>query len=206
VRPELFGVLVLLGFTVVAARRRSVGIALAAAQSMALGALAVADAVGAHGGSLALAVVILVARGLVLPGLLLLVVRGTREPGRVSSERAAGSRLVLAIAAVAVAVAFVPSFGLRGAGAEQAAVALLVLGLVIAATRQAVVFQALGFLVAENGVYLAGLSVPGGVPAALELALLFDLLVVLAVVAAFGARIHELFGSSDTTLLRDLRD
>jgi hydrogenase-4 component E len=68
------------------------------------------------------------------------------------------------------------------------------------------VFQVVGFLVAENGVYLAGLAVAGGVPGAIELALLFDLVAVLAVAAAFGAKIHEEFGTSDTNLLRGLRD
>jgi len=100
----------------------------------------------------------------------------------------------------------VTELGLDTRGAGQGAVALVVLGIMIAALRRPVVFQAIGFLVAENGVYLAGLSVEGGLPGAVELALLFDLLVVLAVAGAFGAKIHEEFGTSDTTVLRRLRD
>jgi hydrogenase-4 component E len=204
VSTELLWLLAGLGFGVVIVRRRTVGIALLALQSLLLGAMAVGEATGSSG--LAVAVAVVLTRGVLLPGLLLGVVRGTREPRRVASERFALPRLVLAVAAVVIAVALVPPFGLDEPGAERAAVGLLVLGIAIAAVRRPVVFQAIGFLVAENGVYLAGLSVDGGVPGAIELALLFDVVAVLAVAAAFGSKIHQHFGTSDTTLLSDLRD
>lgn len=194
-----------LGLGVVVVRRRTVAIALVAAQSALLGALAVDAAAGDPSGVVVAALVVL-ARGLVLPGLLLRVVRATREPRRVVSERFVLPRLVLALAAMVAAAALVPSFGLEEPGAERATAALVVLGIVIAAVRRPVVFQALGFLVAENGIYLAGLAVAGGIPAAIELALAFDVLLVLTVAAAFGAKIHEHFGTSDTSVLRGLRD
>jgi len=193
-----------LGFGIVVVRRRTTAIALVAAQSLLLGALAVAEAADARTG-LAIAAGALIARAIVLPLLLLRVVRVTREPRRVV-ERHALARLVGAVLAVVVAAPLVPAFGLERAGAGNAAFALVVLGIVIAAVRGPVVLQAVGFLVAENGVYLAGLAVAGGLPGAIELGLLFDLLVVLAVAAAFGSKIHEEFGSGDTGLLRGLRD
>jgi hydrogenase-4 component E len=193
-----------LGFAIVVVRRRTTAIGLVAVQSLLLGVLAVAEAVDTRAG-LAVAAGALVARGIVLPLLLLRVVRVTREPRRVV-ERHALARLVAAVVAVVVAAPLVPSFGLEEPGAENAAFSLVVLGIVIAATRGPVVLQAIGFLVAENGVYLAGLAVAGGLPGAIELGLLFDLLVVLAVAAAFGSKIHEEFGSGDTGLLRSLRD
>ena len=202
---ELLWILVGLGFAVIVVRRRTVGIGLVAIQSLLLGAAAMSDALVHHSG-LIVAVIVLLMRGVVLPGLLLLVVRGTREPRRVRSEGQAMPRLVLAVAATILAVALIPSFGLDQTGAEHATAALVVLGIVIAALRRAVVFQVLGFLVAENGIYLAGLTVAGGIPAAIELALLFDVLAVLTVAAAFGSQIHEQFGTSDTSLLRELRD
>jgi hydrogenase-4 component E len=202
---EFLWALVTLGFAIVVVRRRSLGIALMAVQSLLLGGLAISDAVDGSD-SLPLAILILAARGILLPAALLLVVRGTRERRRVSSELLALPRLVIAAGAVAASAALVPPFGLIEPSAERTAIALLVLGIVIAAVRQAVVFQVVGFLVAENGVYLAGLAVEGGVPGAIELALVFDLVAVLAVAAAFGAKIHEHFGTSDTNLLRGLRD
>ena len=154
---------------------------------------------------MAIAAGALIARAIVLPLLLLRIVRVTREPRRVV-ERHALARLVGAVVAVVIAAPLVPDIGLDEPGAENAAFALVVLGIVIAAVRGPVVLQAVGFLVAENGVYLAGLAVAGGLPGAIELGLLFDLLVVLAVAAAFGSKIHEEFGSGDTGLLRGLRD
>jgi hydrogenase-4 component E len=197
--------LVALGFGVIVVRRRSAGVALVAAQSLLLGALALGEA-GSASSALWVPAGILLVRGIALPALLGLAITRTREPRRVASERFALPRLTVAVAVTLAAVALVPSFGLEEPGAEHAAVALVVLGLVIAAARRPVIFQALGFLVAENGVFLAGLSVHGGMPAMLELALLFDLVVAVTVAAAFGARIHEEFGTGDSSVLRSLRD
>ena len=89
---------------------------------------------------------------------------------------------------------------------QHAAVALVALGIAIAVVRRAAIFQALGFLVAENGLYLAALVAPGGLPAVIELGLVFDLVVVVVVAAAFSAKIHEQLGTGDTCLLGELRD
>jgi hydrogenase-4 component E len=90
--------------------------------------------------------------------------------------------------------------------AQDGAVALLALGVAIAVVRRAAIFQALGFLVAENGLYVAALAAPGGLPAVIELGLVFDLVVVVVVAAAFSAKIHEHLGTGDTSLLEELRD
>ena len=65
---------------------------------------------------------------------------------------------------------------------------------------------ALGFLVAENGVYAAALGTPDGLPALIEVGLIFDLVVVISVAALFSARIHEQLGTADTGLLKEIRD
>jgi len=115
-------------------------------------------------------------------------------------------RAWLIVLAVVVGVALVPPLGLTDRGAEHAAVALVLLGIVIAALRRPVVFQVIGFLVAETGVYLSTLAVGGGLPAVIEVGLLADLVLAVAVAGVFGARIHERFGTSDTSLLESLRD
>lgn len=202
--PALWA-LVALGLAEVVVRRRSAGVALLAAQTLLLGAIAVGEA-GESAGGLWAAAAILLVRGLALPALLGFAIHRTREPRRLTSERTALPRLVAAIVVVLLAAALVPDFGLADAGAAQASAALVALGIAIAALRRPVVFQAIGFLVAENGVYLASLSVAGGFPVVIELGLVFDLVVVIGVAVAFGAKIHEQFGSSDTSLLRSLRD
>ncbi len=56
------------------------------------------------------------------------------------------------------------------------------------------------------GLYLAALAAPGGLPAFVELGLVFDLVVIMTVAGAFSAKIHEELGSGDTSLLGSLRD
>ena len=80
------------------------------------------------------------------------------------------------------------------------------LGIAIVIMRRPALMQVLGILVAENGVYLLAISVPGGMPFAIELGVLFDLALIITVAAAFTQKIHGEVGTGDTDLLRGLRD
>ena len=191
------------GLAVVVVRRRSVAIVLVAAQSLALGIVAIADGLG-ESAALSTAGVALVAKAVVLPVLLLWVVRRTREP-RLIEERHALTRAVAAATVTLALVALVPPV-LSDHVAQRGAVALLALGIAIAILRRAAIFHALGFLVAENGLYIAALAAPGGLPAVIELGFVFDLVVVVVVAAAFSAKIHEHLGTGDTSRLEELRD
>ena len=172
-------------------RRRTTAIALLAVQSLLIGAVAIAEAADAASGLAIAAGAAGRSRRSSCPCSCCAIVRETREPRRVV-ERSALARLVAAaVVASSRRPRSSPPSGSTSPGAENAAFALVVLGIVIAAMRRPVVLQAVGFLVAENGVYVAGLAVAGGLPGAIELGLLFDLLVVLAVAAAFGSKIHE---------------
>jgi hydrogenase-4 component E len=186
-------------------RRRSVAIALVALQSVFLGAAAISDAAG-ESTALLVGGVALLAKALVLPVLLAAVVTRTREAGRIATERHPLARLTIALAVALGLVALVPRFGLESEDAEHAAVGLVAFGIAIAVVRGPAIFQALGFLVAENGLYLAALAAPGGLPAFIELGLVFDLVVIVSVAGAFSAKIHEELGTSDTSLLEGLRD
>jgi hydrogenase-4 component E len=202
-QPALWA-LVVLGLAEVVVRRRSVGVAVVAVQSLVLGILAL-DEVSGTGGVI-VAAAILAVRAVALPLLLGRAIGRTREPRRIASERLALGRLVVAVLVVVAGVALVPPLGLTDRGAEHATIALVLLGIVIAALRRPVVFQVIGFLVAENGVYLASIAVGGGLPAVIEIGLLADLVLAVAVAGVFGAKIHERFGTSDTSLLESLRD
>jgi hydrogenase-4 component E len=192
--------LVAAGLGVVVVRRRSIAIGLVAFQSLALGVAAIAEGIGES-----TAGVVLIVKAVALPALLLWVVRRTREPRLIVEERHALARAVAAATATLALVALVPEI-LPEATAQSTAVALLALGIAIAVLRRAAIFQALGFLVAENGLYVAALAVPGALPAVIELGLVFDLVVVVVVAAAFSAKIHEHLGTGDTSLLGELRD
>jgi hydrogenase-4 component E len=189
---------------VVAVRRRSLAIVLTGAQSLILGGVALSHASG-RSTDLLVAGIVLIVKGVALPVLLGATVRRTRERRALTSEPSSPLRLAGAVAPALAAVLLMPGFGLSSAAAQDAAVALVMLGLTTAAVRRSAIFQALGFLIAENGLYVAALSAPGGVPPLIELGLVFDLVVIISVAAALGVVIHREFGTADTSVLRVLR-
>ncbi len=197
--------LVVLGFAVMLARRRSLATLLIAAQAMLLGVVALSLA-GGRTTEFLVAAVILLVRAVALPALLVFTRRRTPEPYLVAPATTIVVRLLVAAAVVSVAVASIPPLGLGDRSAEHGAVALLSLGIAIVVMRRPALLQLLGILVAENGVYLLAVAVPGGLPFVIELGVLFDLVLVVTVAAAFTHKIHGEIGSGDTDLLRGLRD
>jgi hydrogenase-4 component E len=197
-------VLVASSLAVVMARRRSTAIGLVALQSLILGTYALTR--GPYGSALVIVAAVLLAKALLLPWLLLVTVRRAPKQRLLRGESPALVRLMVALLVGFAIEQLIPRLGLTEAVIEHAAVGMLGLGMAVALLRRAVIFQALGFLIAENGIYLAGLSLRGGLPALIELGLAFDLVVIVSVAAAFAAKIHEQLGSGDTSLLEQLRD
>jgi hydrogenase-4 component E len=194
-----------LGLAVVVVRRRSIAIALVAAQSLALGIGALGLTSGRSSDFL-VASLVLLTKALVLPVLLYAVMLRTREPRLVVPAAGPLMRLALAGAVALAAATLVPRLGLSSAHTERTAVALLLVGVAIVVARRPVLFQLLGLIVAENGLSLLAISVPGGLSYVIELGALFDLALVVTVAAAFTHRIHAELGTGDTELLRGLRD
>jgi hydrogenase-4 component E len=197
--------LVVLGFGVMLVRRRSLATLLVAAQATLLGVAALSLA-GDRPTAFLVAAIILLTRAVALPALLVFTRRRTPEPYLVTPATTVVVRLLLATVVALVAVAAVPPLGLGDRAAEHGAVALLSLGIAIVVMRRPALLQVLGILVAENGVYLLAISVPGGLPWVIELGVLFDLVLVVTVAAAFTQKIHAEVGTGDTDLLRGLRD
>lgn len=193
-----------LGLAVIVVRRRSLAILLVASQSLMLSIGAFTLAAG-RSGELMIASVVLAIKAVVLPALLFALLRRTREPRLLAAAR--GPLLRLAIAgAVALTVAIaLPPLGLASAHTEHVAVALVLVGIAIVATRRPALHQLVGLIVAENGLALLAVSVPGGLSYVIELGALLDLVLVVTVAAAFVQRIHTELGSGDTELLRGLR-
>ncbi len=197
--------LVALALGVIVVRRRSTAIVLLTLQSLLLAALAVALAPGRNTEFLA-ASVALVAKALLVGGLLVWTLRRTREQRPLVEDFAPLVRAGVAVGLAIAVSALVPHFGLGQRGSEQAAVSLVVIGVAIAAMRKATLIQALGLLVAENGVAFAASAAAGGIPLVIELGVLFDLIVIVVVATAFHERIFGELGSGDATQLRGLRD
>ena len=201
----LVAAMLVLGLGVIVVRRRSAAIALIAAQSLVLGIGAIGLASGRSSDYL-VASLVLLTKAALLPALLLIVVRRTREPRLVAPAAPALVRLAGAGAVALATTALVPPLGLGDAQTEQTAVALVLVGVAIVVARRPAFMQLLGLIVAENGLSLLAVSVPGGLSYVVELGALFDLALVVTVAVAFPQRIHLELGTGDTELLRGLRD
>ena len=178
----LVSTMLALGLAIVVVRRRSVGIALLAAQSLALGSLALSLASG-RSGDLWVAGVLL-SKAIVLPALLYLLIRRTPEARPVAAAAAPMVRLAAAGAVALCAVVLVPRLGLGAARTEHTAVALVLVGVTIVIARRPILFQLIGLIVAENGLSLLAVSVPGGLSYVIEFGALFDLALIVTVAAA----------------------
>jgi hydrogenase-4 membrane subunit HyfE len=193
-----------LGLAVIVVRRRSIAIALLAAQSLALGVIAV-NLAGGRSGDFVVASVLL-SKAIVLPALLYLLIRRTPEAQPVAAASGPMVRLAAAGAVALCAVVLIPPLGLGAPHTEHTAVALVLVGITIVIARRPILFQLLGLIVAENGLSLLAVSVPGGLSYVIEFGALFDLALIVTVAAAFAQRIHSDLGTGDTELLRGLRD
>jgi len=205
VSDALVAAILVFGIGVVVVRRRTVAIALIAAQSLALG-IGALDLASGRSDEFLVASLVLLMKAAVLPVLLVVVIRRTREPRLVAPAAPALARLAGAGAVALVATALVPPLGLGDAQTEQTAVALVLVGIAIVVARRPAFMQLMGLIVAENGLSLLAVSVPGGLSYVIELGALFDLVLVVTVAAAFTQRIHLELGTGDTELLRGLRD
>ena len=193
------------GLGVIVVRRRSAAIALVAAQSLLLG-IGALDLASGRSHEYTVAGIVLLTKAVVIPLLLVAVMRRTREPRLIAPAAPALLRLAAAGALALVTAALLPPLGLGDAQTEHTAVALVLIGIAVVVARRPAFFQLLGLIVAENGVALLAVSVPGGLSYVVELGALFDLVLVVTVAAAFTQRIHAELGTGDTELLRGLRD
>jgi hydrogenase-4 component E len=201
----LVGLIVALGLGVIVVRRRSVATALVAAQSLALGIGALSLASG-RSAEFLVASLVLLTKAVVLPVLLVVAMRSTREARLVAPVAPGLVRLAGAAAVALLAAALVPPLGLGNPRTEHASVALVLIGIAIVVARRPAFMQVLGLIVAETGLSLLAVSVPGGLSYVIELGAVLDLALVVTVALAFTQRIHAQLGTGDTELLRGLRD
>jgi hydrogenase-4 membrane subunit HyfE len=196
-------------------RRIDVAIVAVAGQAglLTAAALVVAAAEPAHAGhAVAAAALTGAVKVGIIPFILLLVL--TRVTVRREADPVLPTKLTVAIAAGLVLVAYRAAgtlglpFGAGGAAAPNvlpAALALMLLGLFLMVTRRAALMQVLGLITAENGMYLLALVATAGLPLAVELAVLADVLVGAILLGVLSYRIGRTFDHIDTDALRKLR-
>jgi hydrogenase-4 component E len=134
-----------------------------------------------------------------------LLIARTREQRLVRAGIGPLWRGAVAVALALALTGLVPAFGLDSRNAERAVLAMVAIGLVVASTRRATLFQILGVVLVENGLVLAALELPA-TSWLIEVGVAFDLTLVALVAGLFHERIFAEFGAGDTDALRSLRD
>lgn len=87
-----------------------------------------------------------------------------------------------------------------------AALSLIATGMMLMLTRRIAVNQIVGFLVIENGIYLFSLTQTHGMPMAIEMGVLLDLLVAVMIAGLLLFRIKKNFEHIDVSKLNELKD
>ncbi len=82
----------------------------------------------------------------------------------------------------------------------------LLIGALTLTTRREAVPQLLGLLAMENGAFFAGIAIAQGLPLIAELALAFDVLVLIFVAGVLTRAVHERIGSTAVGKLASLRE
>ena len=158
----VFWALVALGLLVVVTRRRSIAVALVTVQALVLVGIALDKATTVND---VVAAGALVARALGLAALFLWLAMRTRSPRPIRAGARPFVRAALAVAFALTLTWLVPTIGLSSRDAERAVLALVAFGLVSVAMRRPTLFQVLGIVLAENGLALAALELPGALVA-----------------------------------------
>jgi hydrogenase-4 component E len=202
--------LLLTCFLLLGASRLAAAVRVAAFQGLLVGLLPVA----AEGANLTLRVALLGAviaalKAGVFPWLLrraLRVARVTREDAPLLGY---GASLLAGAGAVGAAFWLDACLPLRAGGvcalAAPAAFAVMATGLLLMVGRRTALYQVLGYLTLENGIYTFGLALVGGVPALLELGVLMDLFVAVFVMGIAMYRIGREFDHIDAAQLTSLK-
>ncbi|MGD9852950.1 MAG: hydrogenase [Nitrospirales bacterium] len=86
------------------------------------------------------------------------------------------------------------------------ALGIVLIGFFIMITRQKAVTQVIGFLVMENGLFLAATAAAYGMPLIVELGIFFDVLVAGLIVGIYTNQIQGAFGSVDTARMKALKE
>lgn len=115
--------------------------------------------------------------------------------------------LALAVAAYLIAAPLVAAGGGAAAGVNlPVGLAGLLIGGLTAAVRREAVPLFLGLLAMENAAFLAGIGVAPEMPLIAEVAIAFDVLILVFVVGILTRTVHEHIGTTEVGRLRELRE
>jgi hydrogenase-4 component E len=178
--------------------------------SLALGGIAATVALATGARHIALAAVLVFAvKGIAIPSVLRRQV--LRRYGDTSAEPFMGVPAGMLVCGALVVLAFSQTRALFGTGSTILAaclpvsVATTLVGLFVMVSRRRALMQVIGLVIVENAIFLAAVSLTYGMPLVVEMGVLLDLLVGVALLGLFVGRIEETLGDSDTTRLSSLK-
>lgn len=195
-----------------AAAQRRLLAAIAAYQwnSVALGLIAAVVAVVTGARHIALAALLVFAiKAFAIP--VLLRRQALRGGGDTVAEPFMGVPAGMLTCGALVVIGFSQTRALFGAGSSILAsclpvsVAATLVGLFLMVSRRRALMQVVGLVIVENAIFLAAVSLTYGMPLVVEMGVLLDLLVGVAMLGLFVGRIEETLGDSDTTRLTSLK-
>jgi hydrogenase-4 component E len=206
----LAGAFLLSALYVAAQRRVLAAVAAYRLNSLALGliALTVAFATGARHIAVA-ALLVIGTKAILIPMLLARRARVSRAP--LEAEPMLGIPGAMLVCGALVVIGFSQTRALFGSGVSILAsclpvsVASTLVGLFVMVSRRRALMQVVGLVLVENAIFLAAVSLTYGMPLVVEMGVLLDLLVGVALFGLFVERIEETLGDSDTTRLDSLK-
>ncbi|MCW8085056.1 hydrogenase-4 component E [Sabulicella glaciei] len=200
----LGGAMLLCSFVMLYQRRLQALVTALAAQGVLLGLAALWQGHVQGAPSLYLTgLIALAAKGVAIPLVLRRLLRQWPPEARVEDAPVALSLLLgLALVGLSLLVALPVTAGARAMLREDLAVALslLLIGLVIMATRRLALAQVAGLMTLENGLVLAATGV-AGMPFVVEISTAGLVLVIALLAGVLARQIHGRWGSLDTALL-----
>jgi hydrogenase-4 component E len=176
--------------------------------ALALIALTVSIATGTKHIAFA-ALLVLVVKAFAIPVLLRRVAE--RSPAAAEGEPFMGIPTGMLICGALVVIAFSQTRSLFGSGLSilssclPVSVAVTLVAMFIMVSRRRALMQVIGLVLLENAIFLAAVALTYGMPLVVEMGVLLDLLVGVALLGLFVGRIEETLGDSDTTRLDSLK-
>jgi hydrogenase-4 component E len=171
-------------------------------------ALVVAQATGAlH--ILFAAVLVAASKGVLIPFLLKRAL--TRSPKSAVVDSYLGIPASALVGGALVVIGFSQTRALFGAGTTILAsclpvsVAATLIGMFLMVSRRQALMQIVGLVIVENAIFLAAVSLTYGMPLVVEIGVLLDLIVGVALLGVFVGRIEDTFDHADTTRLTSLK-
>lgn len=206
---QLLIVVMLLNFALLGTGRLSLAVRAVAAQGVLLALLpGILHPLSWHLGLITIG--ILTVKGIAIP---FFISQATTAAGIKREDRpylGFAATMLLGACCTGVAFWFAPRFPLmtahQGYLIVPAAIATLMSGFLLLTTRSKAIFQVVGYLILENGIFIFGLLLTEAMPVMVEAGVLLDLLVGIFVMGIVINQISQEFSSLDTSRLSALKE